>query len=139
MHAEVTEAPDARTGVSLVDGDATVRRNRQLMLRAENFDVRSYATGAALIADPLARATACLVVDVDMTGTAGGELVQSMRALGWRGTAILLGSTDVSDAFARNAERDGDTILLKTVADRPLLEAIRAALKPRPCPRSIRP
>jgi len=103
-----------------------MRRNRQLMLRAENFDVRSYATGAALIADPLARATACLVVDVDM---AGGELVQSMRALGWSGTAILLRSTDVSDAFALNAEGDGDKILLKTVADRPLLEAICAALE----------
>jgi FixJ family two-component response regulator len=131
MRAQVTEATDARTGVSLVDGDATVRRNRQLMLRAENFDVRSYATGAALIADPLARATACLVVDVDMPGLGGPDLVRSLRLRGWRGRAILLRSVDASDGVARDAERDGDTILLKTVADRPLLDAIRAALHSR--------
>ncbi|WP_293881972.1 response regulator [Sphingomonas sp.] len=131
MHAQLSEAPVARIGISLVDGDATARRDRQLMLRAENFDVRSYATGAALIADPLARATACLVVDVDMPGLGGVELVQSLRVSGWRGTAILLRSVDVSDSVARDAERDGDTLLLKTMADRPLLEAIRAALKPR--------
>lgn len=131
MHALVKEEPIARIGISLVDGDAAVRRERQLMLRSENFDVRSYATGAALIADPLARATACLVVDVDMPGLGGIELVQSLRIQGWRGTAILLRSIDVTDSIARDAERDGDTLLLKTVADRPLLEAIRAALAPR--------
>lgn len=131
MYAQVKEAPVARVGISLVDGDAAVRRERQLMLRSENFDVRSYATGAALIADPLARATACLVVDVDMPGLGGIELVQSLRIQGWRGTAILLRSIDVTDSIARDAERDGDTLLLKTVADRPLLEAIRAALAPR--------
>ncbi|GGA60370.1 response regulator [Sphingomonas psychrolutea] len=131
MHALVKEEPIARIGISLVDGDAAVRRERQLMLRSESFDVRSYATGAALIADPLARATACLVVDVDMPGLGGIELVQSLRIQGWRGTAILLRSIDVTDSIARDAERDGDTLLLKTVADRPLLEAIRAALAPR--------
>ena len=131
MHALVKEEPIARIGISLVDGDAAVRRERQLMLRSESFDVRSYATGAALIADPLARATAWLVVDVDMPGLGGIELVQSLRIQGWRGTAILLRSIDVTDSIARDAERDGDTLLLKTVADRPLLEAIRAALAPR--------
>jgi FixJ family two-component response regulator len=131
MHAQISEAPVARIGISLVDGDAAVRRERQLMLRSENFDVRSYATGAALIADPLARATACLVVDVDTPGLGGLGLVQSLRVQGWRGTAILLRSVDVPDSIARDTERDGDTLLLKTVADRPLLEAIRAALEPR--------
>jgi len=49
-HAIETTSEGA-IGVSLVDGESSVRRGRQLMLRSEGYAVRSYPTCAAILAD----------------------------------------------------------------------------------------
>lgn len=126
---QVSATSPAQIGIALVDGDATIRRNRQLMLRAENFEVRSYATCAAMIADPHARASACVVVDDDMPEISGAELLREMRVVGWQGSGILLRSLCNDDARATSADVSSDAVLSKTVADRPLLDAIRLMIK----------
>jgi FixJ family two-component response regulator len=128
MLTHVMETPVAQIGISLVDGDPSVRRDRQLMLRSENFNVRSYATCAAMIADPNARASACFVVDVDMPEMGGVELLRKMRTSGWQGAAILLQVPGRDDGVTRSSKEHVDTLLPKTIADRALLEAIRSAL-----------
>ena len=117
-----------RVVISLVDGDPTVRHARQLMLQAENYNVRSYASCDALIADPSSCASACLVVDVDMSEVGGLELLQRMRAKGWRGSGILLDGSDRTNDTLLAAARNGDTLLARSVADRPLLNAVKAAV-----------
>ncbi|MEG8017861.1 hypothetical protein [Sphingomonas sp. LR55] len=81
--------PHFGIGVSLVDGDPVIRRARQIMLLSERYDVRSYATGAALLADPRSRDVPCIVVDVaggvDGDGGSGMDTLYAMRASGWRG------------------------------------------------------
>ncbi len=44
----------ARALIALIDGDATIRHARQLMLRAEVSYVRAYPNCAAALADPAA-------------------------------------------------------------------------------------
>lgn len=129
MQAHASAAPAAQIGIALVDGDASVRRNRQLMLRAENFDVRSYASCAAMIADPQARAKACVVIDDDMPEISGVELLREMRIVGWHGSGILLRSLGGDDPSDTSLEASGDAVLPKTVADGPLLDAIRLMIK----------
>lgn len=115
-------------GISLVDGEPAVRRARQLMLRAESYNVRSYSTCAALLADPRSRDYPCIVVDVHMTELDGIELLEAMRASGWCGKGILLDGIEPGSALMHNAEQHGDQVLERTIADGPLVAAIEASL-----------
>jgi FixJ family two-component response regulator len=121
----------AAIGVSLVDGDPAIRRARQIMLLSERYDVRSYATCDALLADPRSRDFPCIVVDID--GSDGDDGVgmtalHAMRASGWRGKAILLDGNAPPPALVHAAERHGDRILDRATGDAPLLTAIAASI-----------
>ncbi len=115
-------------GVSLVDGDPAIRRARQIMLLSEHYDVRSYATGAALLADPRSRDVPCIVVDVEGADGSGLATLQAMRASGWHGKAILLDGSVPPPALIHAAERHGDRILNRTTGDAPLLTAIATSI-----------
>lgn len=122
--------PHDGIAVSLVDGDPVIRRARQIMLVSERYDVRSYATCAALLADPRSRDVSCIVVDVAGDGEDGRcvDALQAMRASGWRGKAILLDSALPLPALIHAAERHGDRILDRATGDAPLLTAIAASI-----------
>jgi FixJ family two-component response regulator len=123
--------PVQPTGIALVDGEPTIRRARQLMFLAENFEVRAYATCQALLADPLALRSVCLVADVEMGDVTGLELLRAMRSAGWRGSAILL--ADKIPVELADAANDGhfQAMLPKALGNKPLLEAVRAAIRQR--------
>lgn len=120
--------PGRRVGVSLVDGDSDVRHARQIMLRSENYDVRAYATCAALLADPRSRDYGCIILDVASNDVAGVALLSQMRATGWRGKAILLDGDDPGGALRDDVERHGDKVLKRGIGDRTLLIAIEATV-----------
>lgn len=115
-------------GVSLVDGEPAVRRARQLLLRSEHYDVRSYATCEALLADPRARDYPCIVVDVHMIEGDGVDLLSSMRASGWHGSGILLDGILPGSDLMRDAERHGDRVLPRTITDGALVVAVGEAM-----------
>lgn len=79
-----------RPRILLVEDEPGVRRSLQLLLQAQGFDVRAYATASTLLADRTALGSTCLVTDYrleDMTGTA---MVAALRERGWGGVAILI-------------------------------------------------
>ena len=115
-------------GVSLVDGNPTVRHARQLMLRSEKYDVRSYPTCAAILADPGSRDYPCIILDLDMGEIDGIDLLRRMRASGWRGKALLLDGLQPESAMLHEAERHGDRVLRRNVGDQTLLAAIAASI-----------
>lgn len=122
-----TIAIDARC-VSLVDGDPVMRHARQLMLRAQGFEVRAYASGAAQLGDPSALRSACVVAEVEMDGFGGLVLLHRLRQVGWHGAAILLANTITPELAASAAAEQFVALHPKALGDEPLLEAIRAAI-----------
>ncbi|MEZ0495750.1 response regulator [Sphingomonas sp. IW22] len=129
MHIATTEHPLSETiGVSLVDGDAAVRHARQLMLRSQDYDVRSYATCAALLADPRSRDYPCIILDLEMEDIDGPALLREMRASGWRGKALLLDGLAPGSPMLREAERHGDIVLARNISDGALLTAIAGSI-----------
>lgn len=125
--------PHDGIGISLVDGDPAIRRARQIMLLSERYDVRSYATSAALLADPRSRDFPCIVVDIEGhdgrdPDDDGTDMLRAMRASGWRGKAILLDGTAPPPALIHAAERQGDRILDRGTGDASLLTAIAASI-----------
>ncbi len=117
----------AGIAVSLVDGDPTIRRARQIMLLSERYDVRSYATSEALLADPRSRDCPCIIIDLGFSD--GGVIaLHAMRISGWLGKAIILDGSIPSPALVHSAERHGDRILDRATGDAPLLIAIAALI-----------
>jgi FixJ family two-component response regulator len=128
MTGETSAAPGENIGVSLVDGDPTIRHARQIMLRSQSYDVRSYATCAAMLADPRSRNYRCIVVDIHMPEIDGVGLLREMRATGWRGKGILLDGLDPGSELMRAAERHGDKVYERMIADGALVAAIDASV-----------
>ena len=127
MIDELPVSTQKGVGISLVGGDPEVRHSRQLMLRAERYDVRSYGTNAALLADPRSRDYPCIVVDLDPASDVSA-LLSAMRGSGWRGKAVLI-EGDVADSAIRGtAGRHGDEVLARPVSQRVLLSAIDASV-----------
>lgn len=113
-------------GISLVDGDSSARRARQIMLLSRKYDVRSYATWGALLDDPRSRDYPCIILDVAGEEIDGIGLLGRMRATGWRGKAILLDGDDPAGELGAHAGQHGDRVLERTVGDHALLAAIEA-------------
>lgn len=118
----------AKASIALVDGDATIRHARQLMLRAEGSDVRAYPNCEAALADPAALASDCVVADVNMGAIEGADLLRLMRAKGWRGAGILLADI-VAPALRLQGIEEGFVVMQPAALDdRRLLTAVEVAL-----------
>lgn len=104
-----TGLPTQKARVLLVEDDPAVRRSLQLLLQAKGYDVRAYASGALLLADPTSLDAACLVADYCMTEYDGIDTLVHLRAKGWSGPAILItgfpsaGVTNIARSAGFNA------------------------------------
>ncbi|MFV0624500.1 response regulator [Sphingomonas sp. ac-8] len=102
----------ARRSLALVEDDAGVRRSLQLVLRGHGYDVRAYARGDQMLADPLARHCSCLITDYRLEGIDGIAVLHGLRACGWHAPAILI-TGHATDALAETAQQAGFTAVLE--------------------------
>ncbi|CAN5444169.1 hypothetical protein BH10PSE3_BH10PSE3_20050 [soil metagenome] len=109
---------EGRARLLLVEDDPGVRRSLQLLLHGRGFEVRAYASGLALLADPTALGAACLVADYRMPEIDGLSILRRLRELGWQGQALLISAFPsarlVDQALAAGYSR---------VIEKPLVEA----------------
>lgn len=113
MHAQ---AQMERPRVLLVEDESSVRRSIQLMLQANGYDVRAFASGALALADPAAVQAACLVTEYRMADMDGVELLRRLRSAGWRRPAIL-----ITAYRAETFETGEDAARFDAVLEKPLL------------------
>ena len=113
-----------RLRLLLVEDDAGVRRSLQLLLCARGFDVRAYASGKALLADPLADSASCMVADFQLEETDGIEVLSSMRRRGWSGPAVLITAYPTADLTARALASGFDQVLEKPFRENALGDAV---------------
>lgn len=128
MPAHAVPTPNERLPISLVDDDMILRRRLQLLLRASDYEVRAYSAAEALLADPGSRTSACLISDLHMLEMDGFTLLRRLRAGGWAGPAILITSSQDSDLASQAADEGFHAVLIKPLADRLVLDAVRAAV-----------
>ncbi len=114
--------------IALVDGDPAMRHARQLMLRAEGYEVRAYPYCAALLADPCALRIACVVADVEMDVGGGVALLHGLRRAGWHGAAILLADTIPPELAASATAERFVALRPKALGNQALLAAVRSAI-----------
>lgn len=124
MDAPSGRLPSDKARILLVEDDPAVRRSLQLLLQANGFDVRAYASGTSLLADDSAFDAACLVADYRMPDCDGVDTLVGMRARGWTGPAILITGFLSSDLSSSANEAGFNLIFEKPLRNRRLVEAV---------------
>jgi len=113
--------------VAIVDDDESVRRAMTRLLQAHSFMVHSYSSGRKFL-DSLNRgAPACLILDMQMDGMRGLELLQHLVGMGFRVPTIVLTADDDPVMRDRCKRAGAVAFLAKPVNGDSLLEAIRSA------------
>jgi FixJ family two-component response regulator len=123
----VTDRQPAKAGrptILLVEAEPAVRRSLQLVLEGSGFAVRSYALGAALLADPCAASAMGLVADCLLPDSSGWAVLRALRTAGFTGRAILLTAHPSRELAIRAREEGFMRVLQKPLADRVLREAV---------------
>ncbi len=110
--------------VVVVDDDPAVCDSLKFSLEVEGFAVRTYAQPQQLLNEAEIPACDCLVVDMNMPGMSGLDLVESLRSRKFRAPAILITSDPYSELRARAATA-GVAIVEKPLLSGVLLDNIR--------------
>jgi FixJ family two-component response regulator len=69
--------------IAIVDDDAALRDSLANLMRSAGFRTHGFSSAEAFLGSPLARETACLILDVRMAGMNGLELQRRLAAPGW--------------------------------------------------------
>src|SRR5262249_42905915 len=110
--------------VGVVDDDPAVRNSLKFSLEIEGFVVRAYADAKALLNEGELSRFNCLVVDQNMPGTSGLELVGELRRQDVLVPVILITSHPPKVLVTRAGEA-GVPIVEKPLLGNALLEKIR--------------
>jgi FixJ family two-component response regulator len=114
--------------VIVVDDDAAVRNSLKFVLELEGLLVCLFKDGAELLAVADLPRNGCFVIDYNMPGMTGIELVDKLRQRQIESPAILIASQVNDDLFVRAARSGFHRVLEKPLHDSELLDSIHAAL-----------
>ena len=116
--------------IAVVDDDESFARAIGRLLRASGFAVHTYASAEAFLAGPPHPPPDCLLLDVQLGGMSGPDLLDRLRELGNLTPAIFVTGHDAPQA-AEQAKRAGCAAYLrKPVSEKVLLAAIAEAIRP---------
>jgi FixJ family two-component response regulator len=116
--------------VIVVDDDVAVRNSLKFSLEVEGFMVRVYAGASELLREAeLPGGGSCLVVDQNMPGMNGLDLVAHLRARAVAVPAILMTSSPTR-ALSERASKAGVAIVEKPFLGATLVDRIRDLFSP---------
>ena len=114
-----------RAKILIAEDDPAVRRSLQLLLQGNGFDVRSYGTGGAILADLSSRDADCFVSDYRMPDMDGLSLIKRLRQEGWAGPAVLITAYNTDDVRKRACEAGYHVVLEKPLMDYVLTSVVK--------------
>lgn len=123
MMAEALKRPS----ILLVEDDPAVVNALTFSLELEGFEVRAYANGETLLASLPLPAAGCLVLDYNLPGMDGLNLLERLRASNVELPAILI-TTNPRGALRAQAALAGAEIIEKPLLTDALRDSVRCAL-----------
>lgn len=121
------ESRSGPAGVVLVDNDAALLNALKFALETEGFSVRAFSDASAVLAgEPESRA--CYVLDQNLPGMTGLELLSRLRSRGRDDPAILI-ATQLSAAAREQARAMGAVIVEKPLLGDALACEVRRAIE----------
>jgi FixJ family two-component response regulator len=119
--------------VGIVDDDPAVRNSLKFSLELEGFSVGVFASAAELLRVQDLASFNCLVIDYNMPGMNGLDLVIQLRELRVS-TPIILITSGPSKAVVARADRASVYIVEKPLLGNTLLDRIHEAVAPKAPP-----
>ncbi len=114
--------------VSIVDDDASLRRSLRNLLISVGFRVATFESAEAFLETADRESTGCLVLDLQMPGMDGLELLRHLAAMDWRIPIIILTAHDNEETHQRSLQAGAVAFLEKPFQSAALLDAVRTAL-----------
>jgi len=111
--------------IYVIDNDPSVRKALQRLIKSDNLPVRAYASGHDFLTAAGPTESDCVVVDTDIPGLTGLELLQHLRGTGLKTPVILLTPHDDKEIRAKARRLGAAGCFLKPVDGQALLDAIR--------------
>ena len=119
---------DASICVYIIDDDASVRNEMQMLLLSAGMKAIAFESAEAFLASDIRERDTCVITDFKMPGIGGLALQQRLKEKGVRIPVIFLTAFD-SKEDRRRAFRSGAVgFFRKPVDDQALLDSIRWAL-----------
>jgi FixJ family two-component response regulator len=118
----------ARTLVSVVDDDESVRESLPDLLSSFGFDVRAFSSAEEFLASECVAETHCLVADIAMPGMTGPELQQVLKRRRPELPIIFITGHGDDTVRPQMLELGAVECLFKPFSETALLAAIHLAL-----------
>lgn len=115
--------------ILLVEEEDAVRRDRQLLLGGQGYDVRAYQSPVGLFCNPEALRAACLIAGLLLPGKDALCLLAELTEAGWNGPAILISGVLSDDRKSQAYAAGFDLVLHKSISDFTLVRAVRVLLE----------
>jgi FixJ family two-component response regulator len=117
--------------VAIVDDEAPIRRALIRLLRSAGIASRGFAGGSEFLESLEASAPDCVVLDLNMPGMSGLDVLSRM-ATRWKDIPVIIVTGNHSaDAQMRAMESHPVAYLPKPINDQSLLDAVEAGLRRR--------
>ena len=123
-----SDGPDTqRNLIVIVDDDEAVRASLRFSFVIEGFAVRAFSSGQQLLAESSLPPGDCFVVDQNMPGMSGLDLISTLRDRNLTAPAILI-TTHPNAAVRERAAEVGVSIVEKPFLDFYLMDSVRRSL-----------
>jgi FixJ family two-component response regulator len=114
--------------IYIVDDDEAVRDSARILLEAHGYEVQIFAAGPEFLAAFDGALKTCLILDINMPGMSGFEVLDLVRARWPRLPVIMITGRGDKAAKARALGNGAVALLEKPFGDVALVSAIEQAL-----------
>ena len=117
-----------RPAIAVVDDDASLRRSVCNLLRSRGFTAEAFASAEEFLSSTRREMAGCLVLDLQMSGMSGLDLLHHLRAAGADIPIVVLTAHGDQGTRQRCLEAGAAAFLVKPFRADVLLAEIRVAL-----------
>jgi FixJ family two-component response regulator len=110
--------------VYLIDDDASVLKSFGRLLRSANLDAETFSSAEEFLSGPRQEENACIIMDIQMSGLTGFDLLKRLNTEGMRIPVIAVSAHDDAETREHARELGAVNFFRKPVDDQALLDAI---------------
>ena len=112
--------------IVIIDDDEAVRDSTCVLLQSYGYPTQTYPSADVYLQETSGALGDCLIVDLQMPGLSGVELVEALRARAIA-TPVILMTANVESLGARGQQAGAAAILRKPFAEDALIQAVARA------------